>query len=83
TKPADKKGLKEILICGLSKAESKAGVARGTTVATYINKARDIANTPACDMTPTEFGKSAKALATATKLEVKVLGEKEIKKLKM
>jgi leucyl aminopeptidase len=83
TKGESKKNLKEVLICGVSSSEAKKGISRGLVLGEYINKARDIANTPACDMSPTEFGISAKTLAIGTKMEVKVLGEKEIKKLKM
>ncbi len=83
TKPADNKALKEILVCGLSSNDAKAGIERGTIVASYVNNARDIANTPACDMTPTELGKRTKNLAKGLKIDVRVLGEVEIKKLKM
>ncbi len=83
TKKDGKKTLQEIAIFGLESKEAKAGFARGLIVAEYVNRARDIANTPACDMTPTELGKQAEALAKGTKLTVKVFGEKELKKLKM
>ncbi len=78
-----KKTLAEILICGVISKEAKAGVARGIIVAEYINKARDITNTPGCDLSPTDFGEAAKKLAAGTKVQTKVLKESEIKKLKM
>jgi leucyl aminopeptidase len=82
TKPK-KKLLRDILLCGIVSKDAKAGFERGTTVAEYVNRARDIANTPGCDMTPTHLGEAAKDLMKGTKVAVKVLGEKEIKKLGM
>ena len=82
TKPK-KKLLRDILLCGVESKEAKAGFLRGTTVADYMNRARDIANTPGCDMTPTKLGEAAKVLVKGTKATVKVLGEKELKTLKM
>ena len=73
----------EVLICGKLTADETAGLKRGLIVGEYTNKARDIANTPACDMTPTDLGQAAKTLAKGTKMTVTVLGEKELKKLKM
>jgi leucyl aminopeptidase len=73
----------EVLICGKLSAEETAGIKRGQVVGEYTNMARDIANTPACDMTPTHLGQAAKTLAKGTKMTVTVLGEKELKKLKM
>jgi leucyl aminopeptidase len=82
TKPK-KKLLRDILLCGISTKEAKTGFLRGTTLAEYVNRARDIANTPGCDMTPTHLGEAAKQLMKGTKVTVKVLSEKEIKKLGM
>jgi leucyl aminopeptidase len=83
TKPDTKVGLREILVCGISSAEARAGVARGAIVGTATNTARDIANTPGEDMTPAKLAAAAKKIATGTKVSVKVLGRTEIKKLKM
>ena len=83
TKESKTKTLKEVLICGLTSKEAKAGFDRGLTLVTYINKARDIANTPGCDMTPSDLATAAKKLMAGTKVTVKVLGEKELKQLKM
>ncbi len=78
-----KKQLQEVLVCGgLSSAEKKA-FARGLIVGTQVNVARDIANTTAEDMTPTNLGKAAVKAVKGTKASVKVLGEKELQKLKM
>lgn len=83
TKAKDKKELKEVVLLGLESTEAKAGFKRGQIVGEFINKSREIANTPACDMTPTHFAEVAKEIAKDTKVSVKVLGEKELKKLKM
>lgn len=82
TKPK-KKLLRDILLCGLESKEAMAGFERGTTVVDFINQARDIANTPGCDMTPTKLGEAARTLVKGTKATVKVFGEKELKTLKM
>ncbi len=83
TKKDKKKTLKEVVICGVFSDEAKAGFKRGLVVGEYVNLSREIANTPACDMSPTQLGEVAKKLAEEVKLNVKVLGEKELKKLKM
>jgi len=83
TKKGKKKELKEVVICGELSNESKAGFKRGQIVGEYVNKSRETANTPACDMTPTHMGEVAKNLAKEAKFTVKVLGESELKKLKM
>lgn len=83
TKKKSNTGLKEILVCGLSSKEALAGFKRGLVVGEYINKARDIANLPGIDLTPTALGKAATELVKGTKVSIKVLGEKELKKLKM
>mgnify|MGYP002620737912 CR=1 FL=1 len=83
TKGKNSKELKEIVICGgLNKKETTAFKA-GEVVATATNQARDIINTPACDMTPQDLAKAAKSAVAGTKATVKVLGEKELRKLKM
>jgi leucyl aminopeptidase len=78
-----KKLLQDILLCGVAGKEAERGFLRGTTVSLYMNRARDIANTPGCDLSPTQFGEEAKKLMVGTKVAVKVLGEKEIAKHKM
>ncbi len=82
TKPK-KKLLRDILLCGVTSKEAKTGFERGTIVADYTNRARDIANTPGCDLTPTKLAEAAKSLFSGTKVVIKVLGEKELQKLKM
>lgn len=78
-----KKTLLEVLVCGELTAGEKKAFARGLTVGQAVNTARDIANTTAEDMTPTQLGKVALKAVSGTKASVKVLGEKELQKLKM
>jgi len=77
------KALKEVRICGGMNAAEQRAFKTGETVATAMNHARDIVNTPACDMTPTQLAAAAKTAVKGTKATVKVLGLPEIKKLKM
>lgn len=77
------KFLTEVLVCKIKEPNTKKGFERGLTVAKYVNSARDIANTTAEDMTPAKLGKAATDLVKGLKVQVKVLGEKELKKLKM
>ena len=77
------KELKEILICGGLSKKAETGFKRGEIVATATNNARDIANTPALDMTPDLLAKAAKKAIAGTKAKIKVLNYTELKKLKM
>jgi leucyl aminopeptidase len=83
TKKETKKTLREVLICGELSAEAKLGFKRGEIVGLATNEAREIANTPACDLTPKRLGEIAEKMGKEAKFSVQVLGEKEIKKLKM
>ncbi len=83
TKKETKKTLKEIIICGDFSSEVKTGFKRGQILGLGVNEAREIANTPACDMTPSRLAEVAIKLGKEAKFSVQVLGEKEIRKLKM
>ncbi len=83
TKPKKTKIVKEIIISGLNSSSSKSGFMRGIKLGEAINTTRDIANTPAIDMTPELLCKATKKLLLGTKARVKILGEREIKKLGM
>lgn len=72
--------VKEISVCGISTKVAKAAFARGLTLGEYVNKARDIANTPGDDMTPSGLAKAAQSLTKGTKVSVKVLDPKAIQK---
>lgn len=83
TKEDKRTPFESLLLCGVTSAESKKALGHGTTIATFANKARDLANTPGCDMTPTDLANAARTLFSKTKVSLTVLGEKEISKLKM
>ena len=78
-----KKTLKEVLICGGLNKKAKTGMDRGLTVGTYVNKARDIANTPGEDMTPSKLAVAAKDLVKGTKATVTVMSTTAVKKAGM
>ena len=82
TKNKDTKELKEVLVCGLS-ASKKRAFSNGLTVATGTNLARDIANTGADDMTPSQLCAATKQALKGSKVSVKVLDHKQIKQNKM
>lgn len=77
------KQLADILVCGKMTAQETRGFKRGLTVAEFANLARDTSNTTAEHMTPEKLGKEAGKAVKGTKASVKVLGEKELAKLKM
>lgn len=74
--------LKEVLFCNANKAIA-TGLKRGETVGEAANTARDIANTPAEDMTPSKLANAAKVAMKGTGVKVTILDTKTIKKLKM
>ena len=55
----------------------------GEIIGESVNISRDLANTPANDMTPTILANFTKSLFKNTKVKVQILGEKEAKKLNM
>ncbi len=63
--------------------EGKEGFWRGHQIATEVNACRELANTPAGNMTPKILAEAAKRSVKGTKATVKVLGEKEMQKLGM
>lgn len=75
--------LQEIIILGAFSNEEKAGFKRGEIVANVINEAREIANTPASDLSPQNLAEIAKKLTKNSKISLKILEEAELKKLKM
>ncbi len=78
-----KKTLTEVVLVDLTEPSSKAGLSRGLVVGEYVNWARDLANTAACDLSPAKLAEAAKKLMANTKVSVKVLGQKDLVKLKM
>lgn len=79
----DQVALQEIIILGDFSTEEKAGFKRGEIIGNTINEAREIANTPASDLSPQNLADVAKKLTKNSKIELKVLEESELKKLKM
>jgi len=59
---------------------AKKDAARATAIATAVNTARDLVNTPPSHLFPAEFAKRAKALGEAAGLEVEVLDDKALAK---
>lgn len=80
TTKSKKAELKEVVVTSQFSQKDRAAFVRGITVGEYVNKARDIANTPGDDLTPSELAKTAVSLAKGTKVSVKVLDPKAIKK---
>jgi leucyl aminopeptidase len=61
-------------------AGAKKDAARATAIATAVNTARDLVNTPPSHLFPAEFAKRAKALGDAAGLEVEILDDKALAK---
>ncbi len=59
------------------------GITAGKIIGEEINEARVLSNTPGGDMTPDKLAKAAVNAGKRYKFKVKILGEKEIKKLRM
>jgi leucyl aminopeptidase len=61
----------------------KKGFKKGQTIGKEINNCRVLANTPGGDMTPRLLAEDAQRACRGTKVQARVLGKKEIAKLKM
>ncbi|MBI5467183.1 MAG: leucyl aminopeptidase [Candidatus Kerfeldbacteria bacterium] len=72
-----------VLVAKHLTAEHQAAVKRGLTIATLVNHARDLANTPGGKMTPRTLAAAAVTLAKGRKLQVRVLTTVQLEKLKM
>jgi leucyl aminopeptidase len=81
-KDEDKKSLESLMLLAKSSIELTEGLKRAEAVARAVCFARDLVNTPANDMTPTEIAKAASALRNK-KLTVRVLDKNDAKKLGM
>lgn len=64
-------------------AELKAGIAEGIIIGEETNNCRSLANTPGGDMTPERLANEAKNAAKRHNIAVKILNEKEMKRLGM
>ncbi len=84
TKPKDGwPDIEEVALCGKSSATIEAAAKRGQIIGQNINTCRELCNTPGGDMTPKTLAQAAKKAILGTTATVKVLGEKEMKKLGM
>jgi leucyl aminopeptidase len=73
--------LAEVVLLGVPGGKShKAAAERATTLAAEVNRARDLVNTPANDLTPESFATTAQAAAKEYGLSVEVLDEKALDK---
>ena len=70
----------EVIILDGDKSIESA-ISKGHTIAGEVNKTRSLSNTPGGDMTPKILAKSAKDAVKDLPISVKVLGEKEMKKI--
>jgi len=84
TEPKDGwKDVKEVIFTGPTSTKVRPHVERGKVIGEEVNKTRTLANMPGGMMTPSILAAKAKELAKNTKVKVQVLGEAEMKKLKM
>ena len=83
TKPKEGWGLVETVAITHAPAAAQDGFADGLIIAGEVNATRELANTPAGDMTPRILAEKAKAAAKGTNIKVKSLGMKEMQKLGM
>jgi leucyl aminopeptidase len=76
-------GLREVLFRTGGGAAVRTGIAWGRAAAAAVCAARDMAHEPANFMTPTRLADFACGLADRSGLTARVLGKKELEKLKM
>ncbi len=82
----DKKDIffvKELYVYGDISKRIKQGFLDGIVVAEEVNNSRELSNTPGGEMTPRLLAEYIKKRARKTKIKVKVLEEKDLRKLKM
>jgi leucyl aminopeptidase len=72
-----------LLVVGGNAGDFDAAISRGTFVGEAVNWSRQLANEPANLMTPTHMAQAAREMASATSLEIEVLGEDEARDLGM
>lgn len=75
--------IKEILVFGDISRNEKIAFAEAQKISSAVNVARDLANTPGGEMTPTLLTNQVKKLFKGSKVKVKVLEESDTRKLKM
>jgi leucyl aminopeptidase len=84
TKPEDGwREVQEVIISGRLSARVKEAFRRGKIIGEEVNRARTLANTPGGSMTPKILASRARDAVKKLPVKVKVLGEREMHKLKM
>ncbi len=79
TGPGRRGGLERLVLCGHVPEDVEAEAVRAGVVARWTNRARDLVNTPANELTPEALGEHALGIAVEVPgLEVDVLGPGEI-----
>jgi leucyl aminopeptidase len=73
----------ELLICGMFDKAIETGAKRGQIIATEVNKARSLANTPGGSMTPAGLAMAAKAAVKGLPVTVRTMNRRELEKLGM
>lgn len=63
--------------------EIERGIREGVVIGEEVNACRELANTPGGDMTPARLAQSAAEAARKTGVRIKILDEREMKKLGM
>lgn len=81
TEAAQKNRLHELIILGPASLQS--AIDRGSIIATGVNDARTLANTPGGAMTPTVLAEAAQSAAKGTGVRVSIFDKARIEKLKM
>ncbi len=72
-----------VLISAKADANIEDGVKRGAIIGEEVNSCRNLANTPAGDMTPKILAEHAERDARETPIKVSILDERDIKELSM
>jgi leucyl aminopeptidase len=71
------------IVTGFKDKTIQAGIKVGQIIGTEVNHCRELSNTPGGEMTPSILAQSAKTLSKGLAIDVKILGRKEMKRLKM
>ncbi len=80
---AFKKTVEGVIVLTQDAARLERGLRQGSVFAEATNWARDMINTPACDMTPKRMADEARKAGRLPRLSTKILGESEIRRLGM
>jgi leucyl aminopeptidase len=75
--------VEEILVCGDTPKEMRAGFTRGQVLGETINECRELSNTPGGSMTPKGLAKAAKTAVTGLPVTVTTLNRAALTKLGM